>query len=304
MPDSEPQSVSVIMPAYNAAGTIARALASVAGQTVKPAEVIVVDDGSKDGTAVEARKCESMFSQSRLIVVEQPNRGAGAARNRAIAEAHSSYLAFLDADDEWLPRKLEVSLDRISGRLLILVAHNGLLVDNGTRKTVDIALRYRTAAVDPLHGLYRRGFISTSSVVARREAVVAAGGFDESLRTGQDFDLWLKMLCAPGTPFEVFEDELTLYHVSPSGITANTTQRLEDTLVIAVKHAPRLHRYTGRFFASLWFRIIAVHAEAGMALYRSGRFVAAACAIGALPFRLALLSSRAVSLIARELPGA
>lgn len=291
--------LSVIVPAYNAAGTIGRALASVAAQTVKPREVIVVDDGSHDGTAEAARACASMMDGIALHVIVESHRGPGAARNRALAESESEFVAFLDADDEWLPEKLDQSLSRCADPALRLVAHNGWKFHDGKRELVDIAHRFRTAA-DPIHGLYRRGFISTSSVVARRRYVVEAGGFDESLPAGQDFDLWLKMLMAPGARFEVFDAPLTRYHVSDSGVTADTRRRLKNTLLIAVRHAPRVRRATGRWLGSLWFRVAALHREAAASFWRRRRPLAAAATIASLPGSLVALTLQAARAIAHE----
>lgn len=292
--------VSVIVPAYNAKSTIARALESVARQTIKSLEVIVVDDGSTDGTAMEARACANLMDGVSLVVMEQSNLGAGAARNRAIGMARGTYLAFLDADDEWLPEKLERCLGRFAQNTLMLVAHNGWVVSDGRTHDLNIAIRFRAAANDLMHGLYRRGFISTSSVVVRRDAVASVGGFDETLRTGQDFDLWLKLLCKPGAAFEVLDDRLTRYHVSPHGITGNTARRLDDTLRIAERHAPRLYRHSGRFVLSLWFRIIALHAEAYAAFWRNGQRVEAMRTLFMLPSRFVLLTVRAMRLVRRE----
>ena len=95
------------MPAYNAERTIVRTLDSIAGQTVKPKEVIIVDDGSTDKTAENAETMRPRMNGVDLIIIRQEHKGAGAARNRALQEAGSDYVAFLDADDEWLPEKLE-----------------------------------------------------------------------------------------------------------------------------------------------------------------------------------------------------
>lgn len=297
----ERATVGVIIPAYRAAATIGRALASVAAQTLRPSEVIVVDDGSDDGTAEVAQEQEARFTDVRFLVLKQENRGAGAARNRAIAECRSRYVAFLDADDEWMPTKLEASLSRLEQADFVLVAHNGWIVSKVGEQYLDIASRFRAWAHDAIHGLYRRGFISTSSVVARRDAVVAAGGMDETLRTGQDFDLWLKMLCRPGAHYEVFDEPLTRYHIAVDGITANTERRLANTLTIALRHAPVVRAQTGRCMTSLWFRIVAVHFEALVSFWRRKRYWAAVRTILGAPFALA---SMTLSMIKQPRAGA
>jgi teichuronic acid biosynthesis glycosyltransferase TuaG len=269
--------ISVIIPAYKAAQTIERALASVAAQTLKPDEVIVVDDGSKDGTFEAAEAFMGQMSGINLKVVNQQNLGAGAARNRAIAEASGTWLAFLDADDEWLPEKLSVSMKAINESHLTIFAHNYLSIKGAEERLVDCAARYR-AASDPYIGLYRKGFLATSTVMVRHDAVVAAGCFDETLATAQDFDLWLKVLKKDGASFRVEPDALTRYHITPGSITSHTDRRLECSRLIARRHAPGWadHRY----------RIIAIHYEAIEGARQYGRSVMVLRYLFFLPFRL------------------
>lgn len=252
-----PSDLSVVIPAYRAAATIGRALASISLQTPGPKRVVVVDDGSGDGTAEAARAWAQALAPAELLVIEQANRGAGAARNRGLAETDTALVAFLDADDEWLPGKLTRSLAVLAEEDYVLVAHN-YLVDESL---IDCQARLRVAG-DAFAGLYRRGFIATSTVVARRDALVAAGGFDETLPAGQDFDLWLKVLARPGARFTVFGDGLMRYHPAPAGITAQTEQRLASVLRIAHRHRSSLRARGLAVWPNLWFRVLAVHYEA------------------------------------------
>ena len=103
--------VSVIIPAYNAAGWLADTLASARGQTLKDIEILVIDDGSSDGTATLVR--DQMSEDGRIRLIERPNGGVGAARNSGIREARGRYIAPLDADDLWYPRKLELQVARM-----------------------------------------------------------------------------------------------------------------------------------------------------------------------------------------------
>ena len=112
--DDQNFSVSVVIPAYNSVATIGRAIDSVLMQTRPPEQIIVVNDGSTDGTAVAVSEYGG-----RIDSVWQPNAGPGAARNRGIQEAKNSWIAFLDADDEWLP-------DRLESQIRILQAHPDL----------------------------------------------------------------------------------------------------------------------------------------------------------------------------------
>lgn len=256
--------VSVVIPAYQAEKTIGRALASVARQSVTPKEVIVIDDGSGDGTTETARAMTEKMGAIALNVIEQDNLGAGGARNRGLDEASGQWIAFLDADDEWLETKIERSMAVLADKECDLVAHDFMRVEpGGTEHQVECARRFEAAA-DPLSGLYRQGFIGTSTVVVRAQALRAAGGFDETLATAQDFDLWLKILKEPTAKFTIFAEPLSRYHVSDDGITSATTRRLRCTLKVAVRHAAPL--------SDLLYRLLAIHYEAFSAHVGRGHY--------------------------------
>lgn len=273
--------ISVIIPAYKAVLTIERALASVAAQTLKPERVIVVDDGSGDGTFKKAEAFKEQFNGTELRVLSQNNRGAGAARNRAINEATGDWLAFLDADDEWLPDKLAISMEAIYKHNIVLVAHNYFAVNGSQKKLVVCNARYEAAA-NPYCGLYRKGFLATSSVVVRRDAVIEAGGFDETLETAQDFDLWLKILKKKNVSFRVEPNALLNYFVTPRSITSHTARRLDCTLRVAIKHAPSR--------SDLYFRICGVHYEAIWSALSKGQIIQALSFFVKLPFHLSRLA--------------
>lgn len=279
--------VSVIIPAFNASATIGRALRSIASQTLRPHDVIVVDDGSTDGTPDVAEQLARKIEGISIHVVRQSNMGAGAARNRALAEARSEYVAFLDADDEWLPEKLANCMSWLAGGDFVLIGHNGWIVDGKTETYLDCTRRFHAAHPRLYDGLYRRGFLGTSSVVARRDAVMQAGGFDETLGTGQDFDLWLRLLDRAEARFAVFETPLTRFHIVSGSITSHTRRRLDNTMKIAIRHAPSLARHGASPLRGLWFRIAAVHAEAVRAHWGRGQFADVVSTALRFPFAFA-----------------
>jgi len=256
--------VSVIMPAYNAEATVARALASIARQTLVPAEVIVVDDGSSDATAETARAMQERMGGAKLIVVTQENKGAGAARNRAIAAATQPYLAFLDADDEWLGEKLERSMQVMQDGDYLLVAHDYLDATPDGDVHIDCRRRFEENP-DPYVTLYLKGYIPSISVVTKRDAVVAAGGFDETLRNAQDFDLWLKLLADPGTRFTLFGEALARYHHVDGSIMSHTDRRIACCREIAVRYMPALRTRGASTFSNLWHRLAIIYGEAARA---------------------------------------
>ena len=286
-PETAP--VSVVVPAYRAAATIGRALAGVAAQTLRPRQVVVVDDGSDDGTEGAARAAAGALDGIAWAVLRQEHQGAGAARNRALVEASQPFIAFLDADDEWLPRHLERSMAHMESGGYVLVAHNGWRVDGDGATLIDGARRFREGA-DPFVALYRRGYIDTCTVLARRAAVLAAGGFDVGLANAQDFEMWLALLADPGARFLVFDEPLSRYHVVPDSIMSHTERRLQCCLEIAARYAQALRARPGTALASLWFRVAAVHYEALRAHQARGERARAFATCLWLPLRLAAMT--------------
>ena len=279
--------VSVVIPAYRAARTLTRTLLSIANQSLAPREVIVVDDGSDDGTAGVAESCRSSMNGIKLTVVVQVNGGAGSARNRAIAIATGEWLAFLDADDEWLSDKLERTFVAIaeSGEELVLLSHD-VIVCGKERETVFNCAIHDVGAADPFHAMYRRGYVSTSTALARRDAVVRAGGFDVTLPNAQDFDLWLALLAEPQAKMLVFPGAHTRHYNQAGSIQTHTKRRLQCSMVIAERYIDVLKRRPGSALLSLVFRGLAIHAEALVVYRDNGHLREILKSIAIIPLRL------------------
>lgn len=270
--------VSVIIPAWRAVDTICRALKSVAAQTYPPREVVVVDDGSGDGTFEATEACRPFMGDISLLVISQTNQGAGAARNRALAEASSTYVAFLDADDEWLPEKIARSLEHIEGTKRVLVSHDFVACSDQGEAPIDCA-RHFQAAHDPFITLFHKAYVATTTVVARRDAVLAIGGFDASLPAAQDYDLWLGMLGQSGAEFCVFPGALTRYHYSPTGITSHVERRRQCSLRVLYKRAALLRHRVSIPTIPVWVRVLVIHYEAAVAHWTRGQRLAAILAL-------------------------
>ena len=281
--------ISVIIPAFNAANSLQAALQSVALQTLKPDQVIVVDDGSTDDTYSIASSMQDHMSGTQLIVIKQQNLGAGAARNRAISEATSTWLAFLDADDVWLAEKLHRSMDVVQSGSFDLVAHDYIAIHKDYETKINCASLFQLYA-DPFVGLYRKGFIATSSVVVRKNLVEQSGGFDEKLKTAQDFDLWLKILARPHAHFNIFDEALMRYAIIDGSITSFTPRRLACSMVILNRHAPAILNHTGGII-HIFYRILAVHYEAVTASFAQQRYGLLIRSVLMLPFRLLAATS-------------
>jgi glycosyltransferase involved in cell wall biosynthesis len=209
MPASPPR-VSVVIPAYNAERTILSTLESVRSQTVDDFEVIVVDDGSTDATAEVA----SSLGDARVRVLRQSNAGHASARNTAIARARGTYVAVLDADDLWLPHKLERQLSVLAGNRGIRALHGGAVhVDDALRPLfVGACPQGRNDLLDVLCFRGLPGFMCT--LIVERTLLEAIGGFDPSLIILQDWDLAIRL--ARQAELYSSPEPLVLYRVHAS----------------------------------------------------------------------------------------
>ncbi|MBI5865090.1 MAG: glycosyltransferase family 2 protein [Planctomycetes bacterium] len=222
-----PPRVSVVIPTYNRAHLVGRAIESALSQTiVAQCEVIVVDDGGADQTPEVVRA----FGD-RLRLIRRDNGGLAAARNTGIAAARGEFVALLDDDDAWTSGKLEKQLAAMERwPQAVLCTTRTLNVDrDGRRQLRPIADIACDEPVDCLPELLRWNFIPPSSVMVRRQAILAAGGFDEALRQAEDYDLWAK-LAACG-PFVCLSEPLTLYAAAtPGSLSAGTIRQLQFEL--------------------------------------------------------------------------
>ena len=204
--------VSVIIPAYNAEHYIAETIRSVLGQTYEDFEIIVVDDGSQDGTVAAL---EPFGSSVRLH--QQPNGGVARARNTGVALAKGTWIAFLDADDLWLPMKLERQLACIGAPMTFTDRLN-----IGARGD----LPELQSLVTPMQGgdifvaLMREGnFITNTSVMIRRDLFEQMGGFYTGLNGTEDWDLWIRV--AERHEIGFVAEPLVKYRFHESGISRN-----------------------------------------------------------------------------------
>lgn len=255
--------ISVIVPAYRSAQTIERTLSSIARQTTKPREVIVVDDGSGDNTADVARSFAPMMNGIDLQVIEQENRGAGAARNRALKAATGKLVAFLDADDEWLPEKIQRSLAVMIETGAGLVSHDFIIITGETEQKIDCTRHFQGHPA-PFVSLYLRGNIATSTVLVERRLIDLAGGFDINLPSGQDIDLWLAITGRKDVTFHIFGAALTRYHVTADSISSRVAQRRRCAITILLRHAGSLQGQGkwGKLYVLLRVAIISQQARA------------------------------------------
>jgi glycosyltransferase involved in cell wall biosynthesis len=204
--DAARRAVSVIIPAFGAGAGVAGALASVFAQTFTDFDVVVVDDGSQDRAGLEAAIAPF---RSRMHFVVQTNRGAAAARNTAIRASSGRLIAFLDADDRWMPEFLarQVALLESDRRCALVYCDARFSGDTPLAGRTFMAMTPSEGEVTLVSLIRQRCNIAFATVVARRRALVAAGLFDETLRGGHDFDLWLR-LAWRGAPIAYHRDVL------------------------------------------------------------------------------------------------
>ena len=182
--------VSVIIPVYNGAKRIGRALHSIFAQTFTDYEIVIVNDGSTDDTA-------SVLAAygDKIRVISQSNRGLSAARNAAVAASRGEMLALIDHDDEWLPRKLELAVPALRDDPgAVLVYSDMIVVDEAGKEVHSSPVKPETAHAPSTEEMLSRIWpITPSTVVMRRAAFERAGGFREHLVSAEDIHLWLLM---------------------------------------------------------------------------------------------------------------
>ncbi|MBE0530597.1 MAG: glycosyltransferase family 2 protein [Rhodospirillales bacterium] len=180
--------MSAVIPTYNRGSVIGRAIASVRAQTYPAIEIIVVDDGSTDDTPA---RLEGLAGPSLKVFHTAVNGGASAARNRGIAEARGELIAFLDADDEWLPDKTARQVARFAELPEnVGVVYCGIREMSAAWPPIDRPPRHRGDLFETLRVV---NVLRTSGVMVRRPVFDAIGGFDTALPARHDWDLWLRI---------------------------------------------------------------------------------------------------------------
>ena len=249
--------ITVICPCYNAEKYIDKTISSLLSQEIFnfKFEVIFINDGSTDNTLELLNKSKKLFDAKdiQIKIISQDNSGAGAARNKGIKSASFDYLAFLDSDDIWMKTKLQVCYDFLrKNKTCNFFSHNEryvkldgnyLFLKHGEFKYANIA-----------KSLYIRNSLSTSAVMVKKSLLIDHGGFDITLKSSQDYDLWLKL--SPYMKFCNIELTLGEYHEIENSITSKYYLfRFFDQLVIAYRYRKYVH------FASFVKKILKILAS-------------------------------------------
>jgi glycosyltransferase involved in cell wall biosynthesis len=201
--------VTVVIAAYNAEKSIQQTLDSVAAQSLENLELIVVDDGSTDGTP----DILGAFADRRFVALRQDNEGVSAARNAGLAVARAPYVFFLDADDILLPdalMRMVATLDRMPHHVACF-AHHIRIAEDGGKLSTPADLRWKLfPASDTLRHLIAKNFIACGAICIRTEAARAVHGFNPALKLGEDWEFWCRL--AVLGDFAAMPDHVALHY--------------------------------------------------------------------------------------------
>ncbi|MEB3311934.1 MAG: glycosyltransferase family 2 protein [Snowella sp.] len=243
--------ISVIVPVYNVEAYIQETIRSVLAQTYPHFELIIVDDGSPD-RSIEL--CQQ-FTDERIRIIHQKNRGLAGARNTGIRHAKGEYLAFLDSDDLWLPEKLEKHFQHLENSPEVGLSFSRSAFIDANGNSLGIYQMPKLTNIPPSHLLCRNPIGNGSAPVIRRETLEAIRFqenrygtvedfyFDDSFRRSEDIECWIRIAVQTPWKIEGIPEALTLYRVNEEGLSANVMQQYESWEAIIQKtrsYAPEL----------------------------------------------------------------
>lgn len=227
-PDERTPLVTVVIPCFNAAATIARAVASVTAQRHARYEIIAVDDASRDATPAIVRDYEEKGVLKAILLPQ--NAGPSAARNAAIAVARGEFVAFLDADDEWQPDKLtrQVAMLAANPRMSMVGCGLAVRLPDGSAHVEERHWAPPTGQ-QAWKALLGHGYYVPTAIVTRTALVRELGGFDEHLRSGEDQDLCIRL--ALRGEVGVIDEPLATKHQQAEGLTLRFVRREWTTVL-------------------------------------------------------------------------
>jgi glycosyltransferase involved in cell wall biosynthesis len=221
--------VSVIVPAYNCESTVRQTITSIQAQTLSDIEIIVINDGSTDQTL----NILTTILDKRLKICSYENGGLSVARNRGIVHASSQYISFIDADDLWVPDKLELQLAALKSNPDAGVAYSWTTcMDNeGNNFYPGVKASFQGNVYS--HLLVCNFIASGSNVLLRREVIDAVGEFDSTLKSCEDWDYWLRV--APNWDFVVVPKSQIIYRLSSGAMSSKIEVMKKYQLLVLEK---------------------------------------------------------------------
>jgi glycosyltransferase involved in cell wall biosynthesis len=267
--ESSMPKVSVIIPIYNAEQYISETIRSVLDQTFQDFELLAVDDGSPD-KSVEV--CQQ-FTDPRIKIIRQANRGLSGARNTGIRHAEGEYIAFLDADDIWRPQKLEKHVEHLESRPLVGISfsYSAFINEFGAltglcqkpKKLKDITPSYilcRNPVGNGSAAMIRRAVFEQIKYPNDIHGVEDYYYFDENFRQAEDVDFWMRVAVTTNWQLEGIPEVLTLYRINSGGLSANALQQLEGLEKVIQKtqsYAPEVIAQYGHTARAYYLRYTA-----------------------------------------------
>ncbi|NER80576.1 MAG: glycosyltransferase [Leptolyngbya sp. SIO1D8] len=250
--------VSIVIPVYNGEKTIEATIASVLAQSFEDFELLIINDGSNDSTL----EIVNSIADARLQVLSYPNVGLAASRNRGIRAAVGEFISFIDADDLWTPDKLltQVEALRQNPQAALVYSWTDCVNDRGR---VERRGSYITAEGNVYAQLLLGNFLdSGSNALVRREVFETTGGFDESLKAAEDWDMFLRL--ARSCEFVCVSKVQVLYRLSNQSMSANLDRQEQESLKVlqrAYAACPNLsvsvrHQSLGSFYRYLSFKAL------------------------------------------------
>jgi glycosyltransferase involved in cell wall biosynthesis len=256
--------VSVVMPAYNVGWCVRRAVDSALAQDYGHREVIVVNDGSTDGT-----KAELETYGRAITLIDQSNRGMSAARNAGIRRAHGTYVAFLDADDQWLPQKLSRQVELMESRPEIGFCSTAARVEDAEGRLLNL-WRCANGSTDILTTLFAENATiagGCSAVMVRMPLFDRVGLFDEHLGGFEDPDLWLRLAAVSG--YACLDETLAVILRREKSVSRNLDKMRAATLTSLHKNRALL---PPPLRGGFWRNCLAgVYTDYAKPAYRAGR---------------------------------
>ena len=225
--------VSVIIPTYNRAYLLGRAIKSVLNQTYQDFEIIVIDDNSTDNTEKVIKEFQEKDKRVRYIQ-HKKNKGASATRNTGIKNAKGIYISFLDSDDEWLKNKLESEIEILKNKkdyIICSTGHtfikekNGKIISRNCIKKQIISQKI----------VLRRECLATNDFTVTKKALLKIGGFDEKLPARQDWDFWIR-ITSIGLGFQIPINTVNKYVMRNDQISSGLRYKLQGTEILFKKH--------------------------------------------------------------------
>lgn len=241
--------VSVIIPTHNRAKFLDSAVTSVLNQTFQDFEIIIVDDASTDDTPQVVRQ----FKDERIKYIRhEANQGGSSTRNTGIANSSGEYIAFLDDDDEWLPKKLKLQVELMENSPPdvggVYTGHTN--IDSSSGKRVGVWIPQKRGNI--FHELFTGNWVgTTSSVLLRKECFEKAGLFDKNLPSFQDYDMWIRI--SKLFEFEYIKEPLVKYSVHQNKISTNLDGIRQGMEIMLEKYGkyPGVRKNLGSGYLSL-----------------------------------------------------